>query len=133
MNNNNNQHTLIYNFSLRKDEILRGEKNIQLLFKSKNSFFSFPFKVLYTALEESVAQNKILISVPKRNFKRAVDRNKIKRQIKEAYRTQKSKFVSQNNKTYFFTLLYLHTKIILYSELEKKVNLALVKLYQINK
>lgn len=59
------------------------------LFNKGSYFYLYPFKVFYRFLEVDAAPHAVLISVPKRNFKRAVDRNFIKRQIKEAYRTQK--------------------------------------------
>jgi ribonuclease P protein component len=49
----------------------------------------FPFKVSFVFVAEQKASCQVLITVPKRNFKKAVDRNRIKRQIREIYRLNK--------------------------------------------
>ena len=50
------------------------------------SFSIFPIRVVYMPVEQGEAPASILISVSKRRFKRAVKRNRVKRQIREAYR-----------------------------------------------
>ena len=54
------------------------------------SFSIFPIRVVYMPVEQGEAPASILISVSKRRFKRAVKRNRVKRQIREAYRKNKS-------------------------------------------
>ena len=77
-------------FSFKKEERLAGEKHIQELFEKGSSFHLYPFRVLSLLNPESDHKiNQVLISVSKRNFKRAVDRNLIKRRVREAYRLQK--------------------------------------------
>lgn len=77
-------------FSFRKDEILRKNKLIEHLFAEGNSFFIHPFKVFYlvTPLETKYPA-QILITAGKRAFKFAVNRNRVKRQIREVYRLNK--------------------------------------------
>lgn len=78
-------------FSLRKNERLSKEKWITDLFDRGSSFYFYPFKVLYLPHPDSGSTtNQVLFSVPKRQFKRAVDRNTIKRRLREAYRLNKS-------------------------------------------
>lgn len=78
-------------FSLGKNERLSKEKWIQELFEKGSSFYFHPFKVLYLPHPDAGSTtNQVLFSVPKRQFKRAVDRNKIKRRLREAYRLNKS-------------------------------------------
>ena len=70
--------------SLKKDERLCSFSEIQSLMKKGETFFHYPFKVVYQniANEEGNEQpNSIMVSVPKRNFKRAVKRNLLKRRI----------------------------------------------------
>ncbi len=78
-------------FNLPRQERLKSHTLIQKLFdRNCPSVSAFPLRaVLYRAREEGEQLPQILITVPKRNFKRAVDRNQIKRWIREAYRMHK--------------------------------------------
>jgi ribonuclease P protein component len=77
--------------SFHKDERLNKEKHIQELFKQGSSFYLYPFKVVVLANPDQTHPfHQVLISVSVRNFKRAVDRNLIKRRIREAYRLNKA-------------------------------------------
>lgn len=76
--------------SFSKQERLTGKIAIDRLFTSGKSFFVYPFLIQYELIhEERAIPTRVLISVSKRKFKRAVDRNSIKRQIREAYRQLK--------------------------------------------
>jgi ribonuclease P protein component len=78
-------------FSLPKKERLSKEIWITELFERGSSFYFHPFKVLYLPHPDSGSTiNQVLFSVSKRQFKRAVDRNTIKRRLREAYRLNKS-------------------------------------------
>ncbi len=73
--------------TLSKNESLKSRKLIRLLFSSKSSVFVYPFKVVYTVLEEEeTIPVQMLISVGKRKIRTAVARNRIKRLFREAYR-----------------------------------------------
>ncbi len=77
-----------------KKERLTSKKEIQSLFESGSTGFVFPIKYFYNIEnEENTAPVRVLISVPKRNFKQAVKRNRIKRLIREAYRLNKTLIV----------------------------------------
>ena len=77
-------------FTFRKEEKITKEKSIQELFTKGSSFYLFPFKVYFMPNPDpESASHQVLISVSKRNFKRAVDRNLIKRRMREAYRLNK--------------------------------------------
>ena len=71
-----------------KHERIYKRKEIQELFLKGSSFYLYPFSVKFSTSEVS-ANNSILVSVSKRIYKRAVDRNLLKRRIKEAYRINK--------------------------------------------
>ncbi len=90
-------------FTFKKSERLSQKKLIQELFDKGSSFYLYPFKVFFIPNERPVHQ--ILISVPKNIFKRAVDRNAIKRRIREGYRLNKSKLRQDN----FFSIAYIYT------------------------
>ena len=76
--------------TLHKVERLDKKKIIEKMFAGGSRSFSvFPLRVVYLPVEELEADASILISVSKRRFKRAVKRNRVKRQIREAYRGRK--------------------------------------------
>ena len=77
-------------YSFPKQEKVISLKIIEALYSKDNySVFVFPYKVSMVFVAEQQANIQVLITVPKRNFKKAVDRNKIKRQIREIYRLNK--------------------------------------------
>ena len=77
---------------LGKRERLSGHKQIDALFGGgSQSVTVYPIRAVYrlSACSESQPPVRLLVSVPKRHFKHAVDRNRVKRQLREAYRLQK--------------------------------------------
>lgn len=112
-----------------KDERLSGKLLIDLLIKKGNSFNSFPFKMVWMELQESPVSAKIVISVPKRKFKKAVDRNRIKRLTREVYRKNKHQFIERlGPKKIALLLVYTSKTIFDYAEAEEKINSALTRL-----
>jgi ribonuclease P protein component len=101
-------------YSFKKQERLSKEIWIKSLFEEGSSFYFHPFKVLYLPHPDAGSTtNQVLFSVSKRQFKRAVDRNTIKRRLREAYRLNKSA-LSQPEK---WLIAYIYTaKTILPSE-----------------
>ena len=81
-------------FSLSKNDRLCSRKAIGELFAEGESFFVFPLKVVYRELSfEDGRPVKAAFSVSKRNFKRAVKRNYLKRLMRETYRLNKGELV----------------------------------------
>ncbi|RBQ09092.1 ribonuclease P protein component [Pedobacter miscanthi] len=77
-------------YTFRKEERLCSRKHLDLLFKNGSSFLLYPFRVSYLFIDEPAAvQAQVVINVPKKRYKRAVDRNLLKRRIREAYRLNK--------------------------------------------
>jgi len=112
-----------------KDERLCSKPLIEKLIQKGNSFNGFPFKISWMEIQESTSPLKILISVPKRKFKKAVDRNKIKRLIREAYRKNKHLIIDcLEGKKIILLLVYLPKTIIDYAETEEKIKEVLIRL-----
>ena len=78
-------------YTLRKAERLNSKILIGKMFEGghSKSFSIFPIRVVYMPVEQGEVPATILISVSKRRFKRAVKRNRVKRQIREVYRKNK--------------------------------------------
>ena len=84
-------------YTFTKEERLCSRKYLDLLFKNGSSFLLYPFRVSYLFIDESAdVKAQVVINVPKKRYKRAVDRNLLKRRIREAYRLNKEEnFYSQ--------------------------------------
>lgn len=78
-------------FKFTKEERVTGDKRIETLFTEGRSFMAYPFRVVYLETVHSPATPlSILISIPKKRLKSAVDRNRMKRLVREAYRLNKN-------------------------------------------
>ena len=107
-------------FSFPKEERLTGDKNIQELFGKGSSFFLFPFKVITLAQPETnAAPTQVVVSVSKKNFPLAVDRNTVKRRIREAYRLAKPEFTPA--KPVRIAFVYTHKEILPTKEISAKM------------
>lgn len=119
-------------FSFSKDEILRKKKLIDRLFAEGSSFFIYPFKVFYLAVPlESPTRAQILISVGKRAFKHAVDRNRIRRQIREGYRLHKQQLydhLENKQAQCIFAIIYSANVHMPTSDQEIKIKAVLKRL-----
>ncbi|HEY6064185.1 MAG TPA: ribonuclease P protein component, partial [Chitinophagaceae bacterium] len=76
-------------FTLGKNERLKSRKQIELLFSKGKKFSVTPFRVYYLFNELVNPPLQFGVGVSNKNFRKAVDRNKIKRRIREAYRLRK--------------------------------------------
>ncbi|MDH7446305.1 ribonuclease P protein component [Aquimarina sp. 2201CG14-23] len=89
-------------------EKLKSKKEIELLFSEGKSIARYPIRLIYRkALSQGEVNVLAAVSVSKRNFKKAVDRNRIKRLLRESYR--KNKYIVHNNTTHQFTFMFLYT------------------------
>ena len=84
-------------YSFNKEERLCSRKNLDLLFKNGSSFLLYPYRISYLFLNnEAKFPAQVVINVPKKRYKRAVDRNLLKRRIKESYRLNKQESLYAN-------------------------------------
>jgi ribonuclease P protein component len=83
-------------FTFSKKERIANFKQIEQLFVLGSSFNNYPLKVIYRFSDTFSGEKvQILIAVPRKRFKRAVDRNKLRRLIREAYRLHKYILLNQ--------------------------------------
>ena len=120
--------------TFRKQERIVSHQLIETLFEKgdSQSLAAYPLRVIYTQTERrpDCAETQILISVPKKRFKHAVDRNKVKRQVREAYRKNKhllSGSVSEG-KQLLIAFVWLSDKHCTSAEVEKRVVSLLQKM-----
>lgn len=117
-------------FSFNKAERLCSKKIMDKLFTEGKTIFVFPVKIVY--LETSLFSNfpvQAAFTVGKRNFKRAVQRNLIKRRMREAYRLNKHKiYVDIGEKQVAVFFIYTGKTISEYKQIESSVKKGLKKL-----
>lgn len=95
-------------FSYSKKEKLKSQKLIDQLFSEGKSISAFPLRMVYLKTEfEDTVQFRTGVSVSKRNFKKAVDRNRIKRLLREAYRLNKTRHFNNISGSYALMILYI--------------------------
>lgn len=119
-------------FTLGKKERLKSRKLIEQLFSEGKNFVVSPFRIHYL-IKNEVADNPLLfgVGVSGKNFKRAVDRNRIKRLIKEAYRLQKlpiQEKVNEKKKQLCLFFNYTAKELPDFPLVKEKVAVALRKL-----
>ena len=92
--------------TLSKDEKLKSRKQIEKLFVEGDSLKEYPFRLKYLKVGDVDNAVKIAFSVPKRNFKLAVDRNRIKRLLRESYRKNKDIFTKGLSGEYVIMFMF---------------------------
>jgi ribonuclease P protein component len=115
------------NFKFPKAEKLKSRKLIEELFKSGKSIKNFPVLLVYLPMEHTgEALFQAGFSVSKRKFKHAVDRNRIKRLMREAYRLNKNILTEKHTKKHIMMFVYMSNCILTFKEIQD----AMIKLMQ---
>ncbi|MEQ8472735.1 MAG: ribonuclease P protein component [Marinoscillum sp.] len=115
-----------HSYRFPKKERLTGKKDIEELFKNGSSFYLHPLLVKYI-VDSDAEYHSVLFTVSKKHFKKAVDRNLIKRRMREAYRLQKQILEGQE-RFYKLAFVYIDKTIVPYSLIEPKLKKLLDRL-----
>ena len=121
-------------FTYPKKEKLKSKTTIDLLFSEGNSVSKFPLRLVYVENKEPNAElMKMGVSVSKKYFKKAVDRNYFKRVLRETYRLNKHLLIDNLEKPYAFMFFYQIKERLSYQEIEEKTIQLFQKFNEIKK
>ena len=122
-------------FTFHKEERLCSQKIIGELFTSGESFLAYPLKVVFLKTDLEVSYPvQAAFTVSKRNFKRAVKRNLLKRRMRESYRLNKSTLydeIAARNLQIGIMFVYVGKDVSEYPAIEKGMKSAIKKLLKI--
>ena len=124
-------------YTLGKKDKLKSRKGIEQLFTKGKSFSVFPFRLLYLQTSaSSLTKNNLqtAFSVSKKHFKKAVDRNRIKRLMREAWRLQKNILADKiiaADKNYAVFIIYTGNELPVYELIFEKITAVIKRLLKI--
>lgn len=117
--------------TLCKLERLCGVNRVDSLFRDGSSFVCYPFRVLWkaTPVEESPSV-RFMVSVSKRKLKHAVDRNRVKRLVREAYRLNKQVLLENVPKgsVYYVAFIWIPSETLSFEKVNQKMYTSLQRL-----
>ncbi len=105
-------------FTLPKEEKLKHEKQIREVFDKGSSITVFPLKLIFLRTENKISKFQVGFTVPKKNFRAAVQRNRIKRLLREAYRLNKHRIFNKSEGSYALMFLYLGKEMTSFQDVE---------------
>jgi ribonuclease P protein component len=117
--------------TFRKEERLKSRKEIGKLFSRQSaSFGQYPLRLIYRPVEDARSDYPVqfTVSVPRRKFPKAVHRNRIRRQVREAWRRNKHRLYAQwpdQTPQFAFMLLYVAKDPLPYPDIERAVQIAI--------
>lgn len=122
------------NFTYPNPEKLKSKTTIDALFSEGKSVSKYPLRLVYVENTEANAEViKMGVSVSKKYFKKAVDRNYFKRILRETYRLNKAILLENNEKNYAFMFFYQTKDRLSYAEIELKTKQLFQKFNEITK
>ena len=114
--------------SYSNKEKLKSKKIIEQLFAEGRSISNFPLRLIYLETHfEDDSKIKTGVSVSKKKFKKAVDRNRIKRLLREAYRLEKQAYFNNITTQYAFMILYIGKDKPMFAQVETRMNQLFAK------
>jgi len=120
--------------SFPKSEHLCGEKRIARLFTQGDAFIAYPLRVVYLLEPKKDTETvSVMVNVPKKRFKRAVKRNRLKRLMREAYRLNKQEItakLSEKELQMHIAFNYVSDDELDFAQVEKKMKVALFRLIE---
>jgi ribonuclease P protein component len=123
---------MTHNHSFSKAEHLCGEKRITRLFTQGDAFIAYPLRVVFIIEpKKDTEEASVLVSVPKKRFKRAVKRNRLKRIMREAYRLNKQEIIDKLEEKQLqlhVAFNYVSDDELDYATIEKKMKNSLQRL-----
>ena len=122
---------MIHVNTYNKKEKLKSRKQLDALFKSGKTLTVFPVKMFYALADGQDNPVKAGVGVSKKFFKKAVQRNRIKRLLREAYRTEKQPLhlqLANSEKQLILFLLFLDKELPSYDLLKEKIRLCIKRL-----
>ena len=122
------------NFTYPNPEKLKSKTTIDALFSEGKSVSKYPLRLVYVEnTEVNTEVIKMGVSVSKKYFKKAVDRNYFKRILRETYRLNKAILLENNDKNYAFMFFYQTKERLSYTEIELKTKQLFQKFNEITK
>lgn len=121
-------------FGFGKKEKLKSRKQIEALFLNGKSFAAFPLRITYQFIPSEESSLQAGVTAGKKYFKKAVDRNRIKRLIREAYRLQKNELtevLKQKKLRGFLFFMYTDKTMASLDTIKEAMNKALKRLEKI--
>lgn len=115
-------------FTYPISEKLKSRKTIEVLFTAGKSVSAYPLRLVFVAVQHREETNlQMGVSVSKRYFKKAVDRNYFKRLLRESYRLNKSILQSNLDDKYAMMLLYQSKERLTFQEINTKTRILFEK------